>query len=1495
MSNSKLVQGGEGVEATSLKVGVSLTGILSGNPMVALNIPVSSQTRQIGNDAKTLVGDLTHMTTQLKESGFIEKMRNFGNTMETVTSKIMGAMGETVDIFSSIELVLETILGLNSLIGLLTTPLTPITVLTSVYSIFKLIRLYIFRLPAFIRTAILGYESIFNKEEEFFDVCDMPVAEGPMLVNMAYTGLIMMLPKGVRDVLDAFQRYTRIKILEDLDWIFQIADVVLHIPTYVMQLILKATSKIEASWAKSFSTSLVEALNRYESLLMFIPELSTSRLIAKMSTMLQEIHDDRRNLMKADFVQALHGVISQVEDHALALRTVRNSVPQNMQAMLTEMKNFYRSGVFMVQKSHPEPVAVLLYSTPGVGKTTFIQLCRNYLTGAGKNTIYDYTPTDSRSDFHDQYQDQNVWIHEDIGQRGEQDWAQYIIHIGCNPSRMDGAALDKKSTIFFRSQVVLATTNIPIHRRNLTPVLNCGWKDVGAINRRWLVVEYRREADQCLVFHFDTASNRWIQHKETVDCKSPKVFCDWMQGLYKENVDRFKATVKVDYGAADYCFADLLAEGRKKEVVLDNTQMDAPVIDTEIDVEYVHPRYQMVTFDSKSEEINFSEHQQRQFLHDGLLINGGTEVVGIGSAHVGTEQGWIEYLRNKMEGFKEDLVTRAMSLVDFITSAYQALTSQVPQEYLITVGIFSGLGLLITMGLGMYWTLKPPSKVEEYEPFISWAKVNKRMTAKDLYAEGRRLMLDFQPAPSSAIQAIQKNVLRTTFTYGMTNTYGYGIMIDADTMITTAHLLLEEPDEPKDVFVRGEDNEDRERVSAFFTPIRWDYEEDLVVLKYRNAHQQTFRSLHRSLLKTPSNKTIYIVTTEGTLTVGEPQKCEVSSGVYRTRNRVFHMPHSITHKYDGQALSAPGLCGALAVTQDGYIVGWHVAGGRDGVGYVRFWNNSMRAMINTAPDVPVVGLRENSEIKGAMVIEDDSYHHITLTSGIRPSAMLEHMMKNPVLCPDGEPIRVPAELGGTREVDGVLHRTYDYSRTKNLSKTENPINLRALDFATAYVKHMIDSVLPDHKIEKLTDDEICQGFRNEDGVMKKMNMDASAGIPLGGTVSDWINAKGIHPKVKQLMQEVEKAAAKGEKNYDKVIFKDCNKDEMRDASKKDKPRCFAAGPLHFTLLLRRWFGRLNALFMKNRHRTGIMVGINATSREWSRLWKRLCCFTNFFDGDYKMWDGGMRREFQERLNEILASFTENSRLAATLLMYLCETTRAGMDMTYVTTHSVPSGHGLTSLYNSLINKMYLAYAWYILVGQYMNLSTAALIAQMDMDVYPPVYGDDVVAAVHSRVADRFNAITYGMVMKDIGIGFTSAGKSEHNKPFIPLRDISFLKRTFYANRQINDIVGPLSIDVLKASTGFVHDSARDQEITTQKMGSVQRELFLHSPEVYDRTWNALTSCYESAFGIEYVGLSRSDMLRMYDAGELRSDMFEAYAESSVGLPSRRRSRNKCQW
>ncbi len=61
---------------------------------------------------------------------------------------------------------------------------------------------------------------------------------------------------------------------------------------------------------------------------------------------------------------------------------------------------------------------------------------------------------------------------------------------------------------------------------------------------------------------------------------------------------------------------------------------------------------------------------------------------------------------------------------------------------------------------------------------------------------------------------------------------------------------------------------------------------------------------------------------------------------------------------------------------------------------------------------------------------------------------------------------------------------------------------------------------------------------------------------------------------------------------------------------------------------------------------------------------------------------------------------------------------------------------------------------------------------------PKTYGDDLVAAVSSKVIERFNNHTYRDVVEQVyGMGFTSSDKTSELPKYLRPSEMSFLKRS----------------------------------------------------------------------------------------------------------------------
>lgn len=1329
--------------------------------------------------------------------------------------------------------------------------------LPALWSVYKLIKLMLDSMPR---------EWCCWQEDVYEDARDMVAEANDLLTSMSYAAIINILPKPVVSVLTTFAKFSRIKLLDDLAWLGQIAVAVLSIPAYVLNIVRVGVSAINYGSKLSGIIALLEqAEHGYMNCINFLPSMQLNASQTEVNEIVARVERSRMLLHDPSIMEEMEQVARRATTVALTLTEMQSNLPEAFRAQRIRLDGLIRASKVLCDTSRPEPVAIVFYSGPGKGKTYLVQMLKRVLGQDPNNTIYDYRPVNETHDFHDHYANQTVWVHEDLAQGGAKDWAQYIHHISNAKSPLDAAQADRKQTCFFNSRIILATTNLALHREGaLKPEPNCGWKYIGAVKRRWLVVDmstydYQKDPTATVpVYRYDyTHTNKYEEVAQI--SLTGQGLVDFISDELREKDRVYKAMLDyVDGQEYEVPNFNIHAEGRRIGVVTteEPVTFDYDIRDERTLVTYVNPCRDVLERGDRISVIN-------RILDSGKYISGKRADVDDTTALIVTTtvSEWEAYVMARRE-------TTIDSIIRQCTEFWKAFRDQwvKVEDRLVEyrhVGVILALAGTLIAGYCVRQYFKQESSALDRIIHQQSYPSKKKQSASKLYAEGLE-HIPFTECPNDTVDRIKQHILYADITSGSKRSSAFLTILDHAHIMLPLHTVVnEDGDVEESVFVRGMDGSARVKIEAYYVMVDYAIREDWAILRRKNPAAPLFSSIHRAVKKEPTSTEIYLVTPYGAVSLGEPRRTDVIGNYYKFRNGVASLT-DMAIRYDQHA---PGLCGALIVTKCGYIFGWHVATSQTtGWGYARPWVKHTRDFIESLP-VSSGKLREDkyyADIKGAIPIRG-TYVRVSANSTIVPSAMYEYNRETTELVDDqGELFRAPAQLEGV--VDG--EDVYDRARKKNLKVTTGRVNLSHMKVVKEYIKHLVRKVMGGQKIKPLTNEEIVNGTTGNPR-LKGVNKEASAGIPFGGLVGECVDDGKIRDDVLALMTSIEDKARKGVKDFD-VIFKDCAKDELRAKEKTTKPRIFAAGPVHFTMLIRKYFGRLCVKCMELRHEIGIMIGMNATSAEWNKMYNRLRLLKNVFDGDYKEWDGGMLKEFQEILNEVLSEESEDPMVAAVILSFLSETIRAGKDLTYMTTHSVPSGHGMTSLYNSLINKMYQFYAWMELVGQHLGLSIIGLIATFERQIYGPVYGDDVAMGVHDEITGTFNAITYAKVMTDLGLGFTNAQKQPPSSSFMPLSEITFLKRSFYFNDRIGQVVGPLSIDVLKTTTSWTHDITRDDEIAAAKMDSIQRELYLHPYVEYLQVWTSLKRNYEKAYGYASPELSEQQIQQLYTAGEFNT-------------------------
>lgn len=279
------------------------------------------------------------------------------------------------------------------------------------------------------------------------------------------------------------------------------------------------------------------------------------------------------------------------------------------------------------------------------------------------------------------------------------------------------------------------------------------------------------------------------------------------------------------------------------------------------------------------------------------------------------------------------------------------------------------------------------------------------------------------------------------------------------------------------------------------------------------------------------------------------------------------------------------------------------------------------------------------------------------------------------------------------------------------------------------------------------------------------------------------------------------------------------KDEAVTFKKADigKTRVFTGAPMDWTIVVRMYYLSLIRLIQNNKYAFETAVGTTAQSMEWFDLLSYLMWDLNPTDGK---WTSSSRKEYQndDRLKRFIAGDYKafDKRMAPVFILaafsILIDIAKLSenyseidlqvmwciaYDTAFPTVDfngdllqflgSNPSGHPLTVIINSLVNSLYQRYA-------YNFLNPKQEVDSFRKQVRLITYGDD--NTMNSRV-NWFNHTAISDELSKIGVIYTMADKEAESVPFIHMKDVSFLKRTWVWNHELKTYLAPLEHDSIE--------------------------------------------------------------------------------------------------
>ncbi len=327
------------------------------------------------------------------------------------------------------------------------------------------------------------------------------------------------------------------------------------------------------------------------------------------------------------------------------------------------------------------------------------------------------------------------------------------------------------------------------------------------------------------------------------------------------------------------------------------------------------------------------------------------------------------------------------------------------------------------------------------------------------------------------------------------------------------------------------------------------------------------------------------------------------------------------------------------------------------------------------------------------------------------------------------------------------------------------------------------------------------------------------------------------PEIWEKVRHIESEYAHGRRV--KPIFVGHLKDEATPEAKiaAKKTRVFTGAPVDWSIVVRSRLLSFVRLVQKNKFVFEAGPGTVCQSAEWTDIYRYLTHFgeDQIVAGDYGKFDKRMIARFVLAAFEIIVSvhkaagFNDNE-----LRQLMC----IGMDTAFPVVDmngdviefygTNPSGHPLTVIVNSLVNSLYMRYAYTLANPQ-------GECATFKENVHLFTYGDDNIMGVN-KSCRWFNHCDIQRCMATIGVEYTMADKSSESVPYIHISTASFLKRKWMWDAENGAYLCPLELDsIVKSLTVWVPSRTIDPYCQmVAVISSANSEFFFHGREIFEK-------------------------------------------------------------
>lgn len=309
----------------------------------------------------------------------------------------------------------------------------------------------------------------------------------------------------------------------------------------------------------------------------------------------------------------------------------------------------------------------------------------------------------------------------------------------------------------------------------------------------------------------------------------------------------------------------------------------------------------------------------------------------------------------------------------------------------------------------------------------------------------------------------------------------------------------------------------------------------------------------------------------------------------------------------------------------------------------------------------------------------------------------------------------------------------------------------------------------------------------------------------------------------------------------------------------EKTRIMCGAPVDWSVLVRMFYMPCIWVMMRNKFLFEAMPGLVAQCSEWEDLYQFLTKHgkDRLIAGDYKAYDKNMCAMLILYAFGILIGLCRRAGASEDRLLVMWGIAE---DTAFAFTNfngdlveffgSNPSGQPLTVIINCLVGSLYMRFAFLRL---HPRQSSPEMTRLKDFRVYVNLvtYGDDMAAG---SGASWFNHTDIALELRKIGIVYTMADKTSESVPFLDISQITFLKRSWRYEPELDAHVAPLDEDSIhKMLTTWIPSASVNEFAQAEAViGTAVREYFWYGKDKFLEKTEVLKNIMLMSCPPEYI-------------------------------------------